>query len=111
MVATHIMNTFPQFFITVILNISETKHFYVRFKALKFSNNIHTTRAHSVYLVVHNTYSYTVVHLFLICLCCNYVCFRFLVYKRRHQYYSSDKRKLCPKLCGGYMELKDLTFD
>lgn len=38
-------------------------------------------------------------------------CIGVLVYKKRHQYYSSDKRKLCPKLCGGYMELKDLTFD
>ncbi|CAH0388708.1 unnamed protein product [Bemisia tabaci] len=35
-----------------------------------------------------------------------------LVYKRRQQYSPySDKKKLCPNLCSGYMELKDLTFD
>uniref|UniRef100_A0A1B6EEF7 Trehalase n=2 Tax=Clastoptera arizonana TaxID=38151 RepID=A0A1B6EEF7_9HEMI len=34
-----------------------------------------------------------------------------LVYKKRYQAYPNDKRKLCPKLLGGYMELKDLTFD
>ncbi|XP_075219762.1 trehalase-like isoform X2 [Lycorma delicatula] len=38
-------------------------------------------------------------------------CIGMLVYKKRHHYAAVDKRKFCPKLCGGYMELKDLAID
>jgi hypothetical protein len=39
-----------------------------------------------------------------------YFCFRVIAYKKRTSH-ESGRRELCPKLCGGYMELRNLTFD
>ncbi|XP_069695388.1 trehalase-like isoform X2 [Periplaneta americana] len=37
-------------------------------------------------------------------------CIGVIVYKKRTSH-RSGKREICPKFCGGYMELKNLTFD